>query len=109
VSAFDPNEVHVQSTVIISDVSLRRLRDESAAVRKCTLIVMTRLILNDMVKVKGQISEIAVCLVDEEHQIRQLAMQFFSELANKVGLKTNPPLSQRGKVVPLLLLFLPFP
>ena len=50
-------------------------------------MVMTRLILNDMVKVKGQISEIAACLVDKEDQIKQLAAQFFSELANKVIFK----------------------
>ncbi|ESO89837.1 hypothetical protein LOTGIDRAFT_61640, partial [Lottia gigantea] len=35
-----------------------RLRDESAQVRKNTLQVLTHLILNDMVKVKGQISEL---------------------------------------------------
>ena len=65
-------------------VAVHRLRDDCSTVRKCTLMVMTRLILNDMVKVKGQISEIAACLVDKEDQIKQLAAQFFSELANKV-------------------------
>ena len=50
-------------------------------------MVMTRLILNDMVKVKGQISEIAVCLVDEENSIKEMAAQFFSELATKVCLR----------------------
>ena len=64
--------------------AVHRLRDDCSNVRKCTLMVMTRLILNDMVKVKGQISEIAACLVDKEDQIKQLAAQFFSELANKV-------------------------
>lgn len=62
-----------------------RLRDDSPLVRKSTLMAMTRLILNDMVKVKGQISELAICLVDDDSSIKQLAAHFFYELSNKVG------------------------
>lgn len=53
--------------------------------RKYTLQVLTHLILNDMVKVKGQISELASCIVDHDDQISGLAKLFFHELAKKVG------------------------
>ncbi len=42
------------------------LRDKSTRVRRHTLMVLTHLILNDMVKVKGQVCEIALCLQDNE-------------------------------------------
>ena len=51
-----------------------------------TMKIMTRLILNDMVKVKGQISEMATCLEDDDSRIAELAKSFFAELAKKVQL-----------------------
>jgi len=52
-------------------------------VRKNTLTVLTRLILNDMIKVKGQISDMAFCIVDDIDKISALAKIFFAELAKK--------------------------
>ena len=52
--------------------------------RKNTLMVLTHLILNDMVKVKGQISEMATCLEDKDSRICSLAKLFFLELSKKV-------------------------
>ena len=63
------------------------LRDHDLHVRKSTLMVLTHLILNDMIKVcmahcvgctksvqvKGQISEMAVCLEDSDPRIAGLA------------------------------------
>lgn len=46
--------------------------------------VLTHLILNDMIKVKGQISEMAICIVDHDERISSLAKLFFNELAKKV-------------------------
>ena len=46
-----------------------RLHDESPYVRRDTLTVLTHLILNDMLKVKGQISDIALCITDEDPRI----------------------------------------
>eukprot|EP00061_Rhincodon_typus_P002126 g16675.t1 len=65
-------------------LSIPRLRDSSVSVRRTALIVMTHLILKDMVKVKGQISEMAVLLVDGDERISSLARSFFNELSNKV-------------------------
>lgn len=45
---------------------------------------MTHLILKDMVKVKGQVSEMAVLLIDPAPQIAALAKNFFNELSHKV-------------------------
>ncbi|KNC83719.1 hypothetical protein SARC_04049 [Sphaeroforma arctica JP610] len=61
----------------------RLRKDPVISVRKNTLLVLTHLILNDQIKIKGQISHIAVCLEDEDLCIRSLATLFFSELAKK--------------------------
>jgi condensin complex subunit 1 len=61
----------------------KRLQDRSLTVKKNALMVLTHLILNGMVKVKGQLSEMAKCLTDEDERIRDLAKLFFSELAGK--------------------------
>eukprot|EP00004_Rigifila_ramosa_P021906 TRINITY_DN5903_c0_g1_i2.p1 TRINITY_DN5903_c0_g1~~TRINITY_DN5903_c0_g1_i2.p1 ORF type:complete len:1468 (+),score=404.16 TRINITY_DN5903_c0_g1_i2:458-4405(+) len=60
-----------------------RLRDSSLRVRKTTLLVLTHLILNDMVKIKGQISEMAICLQDSDKRVSDLAKLFFHELSHK--------------------------
>ncbi|CAN0032234.1 unnamed protein product, partial [Hapterophycus canaliculatus] len=54
-----------------------RLTDESPAVRANAIMVLTHLILNDMVKVKGQVSGLAVCMVDDEPRIQDAAKVFF--------------------------------
>ncbi|CAB4059470.1 YCS4 [Lepeophtheirus salmonis] len=60
-----------------------RLRDESSLVRSNTLTVLTHLILNDMIKVKGQISDMALCIIDKVDRISSMAKLFFTELARK--------------------------
>ena len=46
-------------------------------------MVLTHLILNDMIKVKGQISELALRLEDPIQRIADLTRLFFFELAQK--------------------------
>ncbi|KAI9330289.1 non-SMC mitotic condensation complex subunit 1-domain-containing protein [Obelidium mucronatum] len=60
-----------------------RLTDTDPTVKKNTLMVLTHLILNGMVKVKGQISEMAKCLEDGDKRISDLAKLFFTELSTK--------------------------
>jgi condensin complex subunit 1 len=60
-----------------------RLRDSDTTVRRSTLMVLTHLILNDMVKVRGQIGEIACKLEDPVPDIRQVAQTFFTELSKR--------------------------
>ncbi|NWS70888.1 CND1 protein, partial [Crotophaga sulcirostris] len=62
-----------------------RLRDPCPSVRKTAGLVMTHLILKDMVKVKGQVSEMATLLIDPEEAIMGVAQNFFSELSNKAS------------------------
>jgi len=61
----------------------QRLHDTSVIVRSNTLTVLTHLILNDMIKVKGQISDMACCIVDDLERISGLAKLFFAELSKK--------------------------
>ncbi|GAA0170382.1 chromatin/chromatin-binding, or -regulatory protein [Lithospermum erythrorhizon] len=60
-----------------------RLRDRSATVRKNAVLVLSHLILNDMMKVKGYINEMTICLEDEDERISSLAKLFFNELSKK--------------------------
>ena len=66
-----------------SFVLYKGLSDTSMIVKKNTLMVLTHLILNGMIKVKGQLGEMAKCLEDEDERIADLAKLFFSELATK--------------------------
>lgn len=60
-----------------------RLNDKDRKVRKNAVLVLTHLILNDMVKVKGHISEMVLRLEDEDERIQNLVKLFFHELSNK--------------------------
>lgn len=59
------------------------LSDTSLIVKKNTLMVLTHLILNGMIKVKGQLGEMAKCLEDQDPKISDLAKLFFTELSTK--------------------------
>lgn len=45
--------------------------------------MLSNLIMKEMIRVKGQVAELAVCLIDQEANIRQEITHFFNELANK--------------------------
>lgn len=60
-----------------------RLCDENASVRQTAITVLTQLVLKDVMKVKGQVSEVAALLLDPESHIANLAVNFFNELAAK--------------------------
>ncbi|KAJ1401699.1 HEAT repeat associated with sister chromatid cohesion protein [Sesbania bispinosa] len=60
-----------------------RLKDPCVSVRKNAVLVLSHLILNDMMKVKGYINEMAVRLEDEDERISNLAKLFFVELSKK--------------------------
>lgn len=51
--------------------------------KKNTLMALTHLILNGMIKVKGQLGEMAKCIEDPETRITDLAKLFFKELSGK--------------------------
>lgn len=60
-----------------------RLYDSCTDVKKKALIVLSHLILHDIIKVKQQISDVALCIVDKEDCIVQLTKIFFQELSKK--------------------------
>ncbi|TFY76678.1 hypothetical protein EWM64_g7334 [Hericium alpestre] len=79
-------DVAVSFSSIIDENSnelYKGLSDGDLVVKKNTLMVLTHLILNGMVKVKGQLGEMAKCLEDEEPRIADLAKLFFTELSTK--------------------------
>ena len=51
--------------------------------RKTCLMVLSHLILNDMMKVKGHIARLALCLRDDDPRVSGLAQVFFHELSRK--------------------------
>lgn len=79
-------DVAVSFSSIIDENSnelYKGLSDKNLVVKKNTLMVLTHLILNGMIKVKGQLGEMAKCLEDADERIADLAKLFFSELATK--------------------------
>ena len=66
-----------------SDRLYKGLSDSDLIVKKDSLMVLTHLILNGMVKVKGQLGEMAKCVEDEDRRISDLAKLFFKELSTK--------------------------
>lgn len=76
-----------------------RLSDDSVMVRYNTLTVLTHLILNDMVKVKGQVSHVVACLTDEHDRIRDLAATFFTKLSER---SNNPVYNLLGDIIATL-------
>ncbi|XP_049267393.1 condensin complex subunit 1-like, partial [Rhipicephalus sanguineus] len=60
-----------------------RLQDPSRDVKMGTLKTVIFLILNDMIKVKGQISDIAAMVMDEDAELADMCRNFFFELGSK--------------------------
>uniref|UniRef100_A0A6Q2XMQ2 Condensin complex subunit 1 n=1 Tax=Esox lucius TaxID=8010 RepID=A0A6Q2XMQ2_ESOLU len=71
-----------------------RLSDENPSVRQTAVTVLTQLVLKDVLKVKGHVSEVAVLLIDPQTHIANLALNFFNELASKV--------QSRGVISPIV-------
>lgn len=80
-----------------------RLSDECVSVRYNTLMVLTHLILNDMIKVKGQVSHVVMCLNDRSESIRDLAALFFVKLSER---SNNPVYNLLGDIIATLSRFI---
>ncbi|KAJ3798640.1 non-SMC mitotic condensation complex subunit 1-domain-containing protein [Lentinula aff. detonsa] len=79
-------DVAVSFSSIIDENSnelYKGLSDRDPIVKKNTLMVLTHLILNGMIKVKGQLGEMAKCVEDDDARIADLAKLFFQELSTK--------------------------
>lgn len=73
-----------------------RLRDDNVTVRYNTLMVITHLVLNDMIKVKGQVSHVAHSLNDPNEAIAELAKLFFIKLSER---SNNPVYNLLGDII----------
>ena len=60
-----------------------RLRDTDALVRRNAVAVLAHLVLNDVIKPKGQLSALALALEDPDPRVAAIAQLFFAELARK--------------------------
>jgi non-SMC mitotic condensation complex subunit 1 len=76
-----------------------RLSDDDTVVRYNTLMVLTHLILNDMIKVKGQVSHVVMMLNDPCFEIRELATLFFTKLSER---SNNPIYNLLGDIIATL-------
>lgn len=76
-----------------------RLSDDCLQVRYNTLMVLTHLILGDMIKVKGQVTAVVMCLNDSSEQVCSLARLFFTELSKR---SNNPVYNLLGDVISTL-------
>ena len=59
------------------------LTSKEEDVKKITLMVLTHLILNDMIKIKDFISDIVILMEDDKEEIKRQAKFFFNELNKK--------------------------
>jgi condensin complex subunit 1 len=90
-----------------SDEMYKGLADRDMVVKKNTLMVLTHLILNGMIKVKGQLGEMAKCLEDADQRIADLAKLFFTELSTKDNaIYNNLPDGECGREPPSFSFFL---
>ncbi|XP_050089414.1 condensin complex subunit 1 isoform X2 [Anopheles aquasalis] len=65
------------------------LYEQDAELRLTAVKMLSHLILHEMIRVKGQISDLALCIVDTVQEIRTITEQFFKEIANKSNILYN--------------------
>lgn len=65
------------------------LNDKNDELRLTAVKVLSYLILHEMIRVKGQISALALCIVDPNDEIKNSTQQFFREIANKSNILYN--------------------
>ncbi|XP_068146838.1 condensin complex subunit 1 [Drosophila tropicalis] len=66
-----------------------QLHEENTELRLTAVKMLSHLILHEMIRVKGQIADMAMCIVDENDEIRNITKQFFKEIANKSNILYN--------------------
>ncbi|KAJ8687031.1 hypothetical protein QAD02_022825 [Eretmocerus hayati] len=60
-----------------------RLKDEDLDVRSTCVRMLSNMILGEMIRVKGQVAQLALCMVDENETIRSDTKQLFRDLSHK--------------------------
>jgi condensin complex subunit 1 len=78
-NVIEPWSCHLYST----------LYDENRELRLTTVRILAHLISHEMILVKGQISDLAMCIVDPDDEIKKTTEVFFKEIANKSNILYN--------------------
>lgn len=65
------------------------LYEKNEEVRLTVVKMLSHLIMHEMIRVKGQISDLVLCIVDENEEIKTMTQQFFKEIANKSNILYN--------------------
>lgn len=65
------------------------LHEKDNSVRLTAIKILSHLILHEMIRVKGQIADLALCIIDENNDIREITKSFFKEIANKANILYN--------------------
>lgn len=65
------------------------LYEKDDGVRLTAIKILSHLILHEMIRVKGQIADLALCIVDGNEDIREITKSFFREIANKANILYN--------------------
>lgn len=60
-----------------------RLRDSESSVRMTCVKILSSLIMRGMILVKGKVSELALCIIDEDENIATCTKQLFTSIAEK--------------------------
>ncbi|BFF96257.1 condensin complex subunit 1 [Drosophila madeirensis] len=66
-----------------------QLHETNTELRLTAIKMLSHLILNEMIRVKAQISDMALCIVDENEEIQNITKEFFKEIANKSNILYN--------------------
>lgn len=65
------------------------LHDKNDQIRLTAVKMLSHMILHEMIRVKGQISDLALCIVDNHEEIRNSTQEFFKEIAQKSNILYN--------------------
>lgn len=78
-NVIEPWTAHMYATLLERDIN----------VRLTAVKMLSHLILQEMIRVRGQLSDMAVCIVDENEQIRNVTKEFFKEISHKSNILYN--------------------
>lgn len=65
------------------------LHEKNDEIRLTAVKVLSHLIQHEMIRVKGQISDLAMCIVDQNEDIRNITQEFFKEISQKSNILYN--------------------
>ena len=88
-NTFEPYTSHLYSN----------LRDASSTVKRHSMGVLTHLILNDMIKIKGNVASVARLIVSDDQSLSDMSKLLFNELSKR---SNNPVYNLIPDVVSLL-------